>query len=276
MKIKNHRLFHDDDTEYPFVSNNPNQGGVIQPLYLIIHYTAGADAQSSIAWLTNPVSQASAHLVIARDGSITQLVPFNKRAWHAGKSKWAGLSGLNGHSIGIELDNAGRLVRKNGRWHSPISKIEYPDSEVIEAVHKHETTPAGWLDYTARQIEAAIEVGGLLVSKYELKDVLGHDDISPMRKVDPGPAFPMESYRSKVMGRKTDEDDELETTTNLNIRSGPGVEFPRVLDKPLPPATRVMASDVDGSWMFVDVVGEVHGVSGVQGWVHGKFLKEVS
>ena len=71
-----------------------------------MHYTAGASAESSIDWLTNPDARASAHVLIARDGGITQLVPFDRRAWHAGRSRWKDRTGLNGWSFGIELDNA--------------------------------------------------------------------------------------------------------------------------------------------------------------------------
>jgi len=97
----------------------PNQGGDLAPRHLVFHYTAGKSATSSINWLTNPESKASAHLVLARDGTITQLAPFNIKTWHAGLSYWDGLSGLNGYSIGIEMDNAGPLKKvgdKHQAW----------------------------------------------------------------------------------------------------------------------------------------------------------------
>ena len=151
----------------------------------------------------------SAHLVISRDGSITQLVPFDKIAWHAGRSAWKGFINLNRYSFGIELDNAGFLTRHSfppvyggdrggkeaNRWLSWF-KDEYDDSEVIEAIHKHETKPRGWHIFTPEQIAAALEVSKLLVNHYNLRDVVGHDDIAPGRKIDPGPAFPMEDFRA--------------------------------------------------------------------------------
>lgn len=94
MKILRHRLQHDDGAPVPF-ENSPNQRGGLDAKYLIIHYTAGSSADSSVRWLTNPASEASAHLVIGRDGSITQLVAFDRVAWHAGKSRWHGLASLN-------------------------------------------------------------------------------------------------------------------------------------------------------------------------------------
>ena len=115
MKIENHRLVHDDGTPFPYVES-PNVSGVLHPRYLVIHYTAAASAQRAVEWLTNINSNASAHLVISREGEITQLVPFDTVAWHAGASSWEGLEGLNKYSIGVELDNAGRLSYKNERW----------------------------------------------------------------------------------------------------------------------------------------------------------------
>ncbi len=103
LSIKDDRLV---GSEVSFVET-PNKGGDLSPRYLVFHYTAGRSATSSINWLTNPESKASAHLVLARDGTITQLAPFNIKTWHAGLSHWDGLSGLNSSSIGIEMDNAG-------------------------------------------------------------------------------------------------------------------------------------------------------------------------
>jgi len=196
MKIIQHRLCTDDGAAYPFILS-PNFSGEVQHEFLVIHYTAGRDAQSAINWLTNPERKVSSHLVIGQDGSITQLVPFDKIAWHAGRSEWKGYTNLNQYSLGIELDNAGFLTRHNNRWLSWL-KDEYDDSEVIEAVHKHETQPRGWHIFTPEQIGAASEVAKLLINHYNLHDVVGHDDIAPGRKLDPGPAFPMESFRARL------------------------------------------------------------------------------
>src|SRR5690606_19314135 len=127
------------------------------PRYLIMHYTAGRNAKQSIDWMCNPVSKASAHVVIARDGKVTQLVPFDRVAWHAGVSRGEGIKGLNQHSIGIELDNAGRLTAQGGKWRAWFGDV-YPEDQVVVATHKHETTPTGWHMYTPEQIESALEV----------------------------------------------------------------------------------------------------------------------
>ena len=79
MKIVNHRLREDDGRALGFVVS-PNKGGKIEHKYLVIHYTAGRSAESSVNWFANPEAKASAHLVIGRDGSVTQQVPFNRIA----------------------------------------------------------------------------------------------------------------------------------------------------------------------------------------------------
>lgn len=271
MKISKHLLVKPDGTPYPFRAS-PNVGGKLEAKYLVIHFTAGSSAQESIDWLCNSRAKASAHVVIGRDGKITQLVPFNKVAWHAGASRWEGIDGLNGHSIGIELDNAGRMVRKGGKWQAWFGG-SFKDSDVMEAVHKNESSPCGWHIYTAEQLEAAAELAALLVDQYGLKSVIGHDDISPGRKFDPGPAFPMGNFRSRAMGGVDDRLPQYLTTDTLNIRTGAGAGFAALSEGPLPPGTRVEVLAEEGNWRKVDVMDTVGGANDLEGWVNGRFLR---
>ncbi len=263
MKIRDHFL----EGEGIEQRETPNRDGNIDSRYLVFHFTAGRSALSSIDWLCNPDAKASAHLVLARDGSITQLAPFNIKTWHAGISHWDGLSGLNSHSIGIEMDNAGKLTRVGSTYRAWFQK-EYPEDEVIHARHKNEQEPAYWHAYTEMQIERAILLAELLTKEYNLKDVLGHDDIAPKRKNDPGPAFPLSNIRSRILGRKEDHDDIYEVRAEmLNIRSGPGVEFDTIAD-PLTLGTRVTLLDARNRWSKVDVDGD----NDIEGWVYNKYI----
>jgi N-acetylmuramoyl-L-alanine amidase len=274
MKIQNHRLIADDGSPVTY-RESPNRGGTLVPDYLVMHYTAGSSAEGAISWLTNPAARASAHLVIGRDGRITQLVPFNRVAWHAGQSQWAGLSGLNGYSIGIELDNAGHLERAGGRWISAASKRAYAEEDVLVANHKHDRpgTPAsGWHEYSEAQIDAALAVGLALMDKYALKDVLGHEDIAPGRKADPGPAFALASFRARLMGRLDDAAEVYLTQAALNVRAGPGTEHAVLEGSPLPAGTRVTVLEQQGLWWRVDVLDTVAGVMDLVGWCHSRYL----
>ena len=274
MKIQNHRLIADDGTPVRYVET-PNKGGLMTPEYLIMHYTAGSSAEGSVSWMCNPAAKAAAHLVIGRDGSLTQLAPFNRITWHAGKSEWEGRSGLNGFSIGIELDNAGKLERVGSRWISAVSKRAYPDDDVLVDNHKHDrpgTPPIGWHEYSEAQLEVAAQVGLLLMEKYALKDVLGHEDIAAGRKADPGPAFPMASFRARLMGRADDEVEHYVTTSALNVRAGPGTEFAALPGSPLPSGTRVALLEQQGLWWRVDVLDTVSGVMDLVGWCHSRYL----
>lgn len=275
MLITDHRLHRAQDDPLELVPS-PNRGGELTPEYLVMHYTAGRDARESIGWLCDRRARASAHLVIAADGEVTQLVPFDAVAWHAGRSAWEGRVGLNRWSIGIELDNPGRLVRRNGQWWHWTGSRRYDDEDVLEATHRNETSPAGWHVYTPEQFESALEVASALVAAYDLKDVVGHEDISPGRKSDPGPAFPMESFRARIFGRAHDEVPVHRTTVTLNIRTGPGAHFGTLPQSPLPTGTRVEVLTSQGSWRMVDVLDAIAGEIDVQGWVHSRYLERVS
>lgn len=200
MKIRNHRVEAEAGDRITF-QKSPNQSQPITPIYLLMHYTAGTTLDGAVNWFLNPVAQASSHVVIGRDGTIVQMVAFNKRAWHAGESAWGNLHGMNQYAIGIELVNAGKLRKRgDGKWENWAKNV-IADSDVTLATHAFETAAAGWHEYTEVQINAALQVASLLHASYQFTDVLGHEDVSPGRKTDPGPLFPMNSFRSRVLGR---------------------------------------------------------------------------
>lgn len=164
-------------------------GGSSMPIrrFLVIHFTSGASGQSSINfWKTPEAKGASAHIVIERDGTVIQCRPFNKTCGHAGKSRWKGFDGLNACSIGIELANAGDNAKLAAKW----SKLP-----LVKAKHKNGGPVQEWEAYPDAQMNVCVAVSKALVDRYKLDDVIGHDDIAPDRKNDPGPAFPMGKLR---------------------------------------------------------------------------------
>lgn len=274
MKVREHRLYLDDGTAVPF-QKSPHQSARLIPEYLIMHYTAGASAESSVAWFLNPAAKASAHLVIGRSGQIIQVVALNRRAWHAGESRWGNRVGLNAWSIGIELDNAGELVRHPDGWRTKWGR-PVNSADVIEAAHKNGGPITGWHTYTHEQLEIAQLVAALLMSHYELKDLIGHEDIAPGRKTDPGPAFPLSSFRAAAIGRGDDaapQVDKYLTTTELNIRIGPGSQFDKLPISPLAKGTSLLRRSTQGIWMEVRVMKPVDGDADIEGWVHSDFVR---
>lgn len=130
------------------------------PDMILLHYTGMPDDDQAVSWLCNPESQVSCHYFIHRDGSVLQLVPERLRAWHAGKSVWGGEEDINSRSIGIEIANAGH--------------------------------PAGLPDFTEAQVEAVIDLCKDCATRWYIpaERVLGHSDVAPVRKADPGENFP--------------------------------------------------------------------------------------
>lgn len=271
-EIRRHRLWL-DGAPVAFAAT-PNRRPGLAPRYLVMHYTAGASAKSAIMTLTDPAAKASAHLVVDRDGTTTQLVGFDEIAWHAGESRWEGLVGLNAFSIGIELVNAGPLDRVAGRWRSWFGTT-YPDAEVMEAAHRNDPgRTRGWLVYPPRQLAAAIAIGRAQVAAYTLRGVVGHDDIAPGRKQDPGPAFPMDGYRGAVMGRGDDAPQRYEVvnvTSGLRFRAGPGTDAALLRESPLKRGTNLHLLRRDGAWCYVEVLNAA-GRPAATGWVHGDYI----
>lgn len=116
----------------------------------------------------------------------------------------AGVGTMHKYSIGIVLITAGKLLQSTGRAWASRSNVVVSAEEVVVLTHKNELTEAGWHIYTKQQISADIEVTAALHDKYENSDILGHNDVAPTRKIDPGPAFPLTSFASSVLGRNED------------------------------------------------------------------------
>ena len=277
MKITKHQLSGDQVTQ----QSSPNIGGKFKaalPDTIVIHYTGGSSAQSSANWLCDQRAKASAHVVIGTEGEIIQLVSFDTIAWHAGRSIWEGRSGLNQYSIGIEIDNPGQLVpRVNGFYTSFGTKVT--DDMVTLATHRNQTEPAYWHAYTATQIATVEALCQLLIDTYPIGTIVGHEEISPGRKVDPGPAYPLDKLRNKLLyqDRSIDQSEANEISTTqpavtqgyvnanlLNIRSLPSVKGLPVAP-PLPRGTLVKVKKTQGGWSRVVVETE--------GWVSSEYLK---
>ncbi|MDE2577929.1 MAG: N-acetylmuramoyl-L-alanine amidase [Hyphomicrobiales bacterium] len=187
---------------------SPNHGGALKASLLVMHYTGSPSFDGAVRTLTDrkAAQRVSAHVVIGRDGAIAQLVPFETIAWHAGASSWKGRSGCNDFAIGIEMVNSGLLGKlATGEYYDRLTHKKVPAADVAIAEHKNGGGMQPWEVFPPAQIEAAIGVAQAICKTYGIRDIAGHDDIAPRRKIDPGPAFPMHSFIGRVLGRRDDE-----------------------------------------------------------------------
>lgn len=150
--------------------NFDDRKGCDAPSLVILHYTGMKDGASAIARLCDAEAKVSAHYVVEEDGRIFSLVDENKRAWHAGKSFWRGIVDVNSHSIGIEIVNPG-----------------------------HEF---GYRAFPDVQMQAVLKLCEGIKARYMLPAAafIGHSDIAPLRKEDPGELFNWKMLASHGIG----------------------------------------------------------------------------
>lgn len=277
MKVKNHKLVGNDGKLVRYDDTPNKSSGTITPEYLIMHYTAGGSLAGAVSWFNNPAPKASAHLIIGHDGTIVQMGQFNQPLWHAGRSRYAGRTGFNGFSVGIELVNWGLLEGGAGQWKT-WTGTSVSDDVVTIATHKLDSAPRGWEVYSQAQIDAAIDAANAICTEYDIDDshLIGHDDVSGFRgKRDPGPAFDMGRFKAKVFGRSSDEDQSeglfvVSAPNGLNLREGPGIEYP--VRTVLGSGARVAFVQADHVWWLVSKV-DSNGNEDETGWVHSRWLE---
>lgn len=140
---------------------SPNHDARALPVtMLVLHYTGMPDAAGAIARLTDPEAKVSAHYLVQEDGQVIRMVPEHRRAWHAGKSHWRDIDDVNSASIGIEIVNPGH------EW--------------------------GYRPFPEEQIDALVPLVADIVERHGITrgNIVGHSDIAPARKTDPGELFP--------------------------------------------------------------------------------------
>ena len=149
---------------------NPQKRNSKQIKFIIFHYTGMKKESQAISRLTNIQSKVSCHYLIKNSGQIVKLVPDLYIAWHAGKSSWRSFKSLNKNSIGIEITNPG-----------------------------HEFN---YKKFSKKQIFSILELSKFLIKKYNIdkKNILGHSDIAPERKKDPGEKFPWKYLHQNKVG----------------------------------------------------------------------------
>ncbi|MCQ0989992.1 peptidoglycan recognition protein family protein [Jiella marina] len=140
------------------------------PSMLILHYTGMGTGEGAVRWLADPASEVSCHYVVHEDGRVVQMVPEQHRAWHAGQGSWQGVCDINSLSVGIEIVNAGHA--------------------------------GGYPDFPEGQITKVMRLSAEIVARHRIapERVLGHSDVAPARKQDPGEKFPWERLAAAGIG----------------------------------------------------------------------------
>lgn len=150
------------------------RAGERRPDMLLLHYTGMTCCEKAIDWLSRPESKVSCHYVVGEDGTITQMVAERLRAWHAGRSHWAGETDINSCSIGIEIHNAGHAC--------------------------------GYPEFPEAQMAAVVRLSADIVARHGIAParVLAHSDVAPDRKIDPGERFDWKRLAAAGVGHWLD------------------------------------------------------------------------
>jgi N-acetylmuramoyl-L-alanine amidase len=149
---------------------NPKKRKASQIKFIIFHYTGMTTESASLNRLTNSQSEVSSHYLIKNNGEVVMMVPDLYIAWHAGKSYWKNFKSLNKNSIGIEISNPGHNLR--------------------------------YKKFSKKQVQSILKISKFLIRKYKIKkkNILGHSDIAPNRKKDPGEKFPWKFLSKHKIG----------------------------------------------------------------------------
>ena len=170
--------------------------------FIILHYTGMKKESAAIKRLQDPKSKVSSHYLIKKNGQIINLVPDRYEAWHAGVSSWQNFKFLNKNSIGVEVTNPG---------------------------HQH-----GYINFSSKQISSLKKLLNFLIKRYKIKKncILGHSDISPGRKKDPGEKFPWELLSKNKIGLWHQANkDKLNKLRNIKISKNEEIKFLKNLNK---------------------------------------------
>ncbi len=284
MEIKNHKLVGENISYSPTRKTSGKYADGC-PDTIIIHYTGGNNAEIAAKWLNKSNVRASAHMVVGREGQIIQLADLDTITWHAGKSRYKfpdkNRTTFNKYSIGIEIANDGYL-RKSGNQYFNAFKGKVDAKYVFKGKHRNypRTKSEYWHTYTDVQVKTVYDICRLIIKEYpSVKYILGHEEIAPVRKTDPGPAFPLDDLREKmgvwIPGTAAPQEKEIikdkmplgtvgVATAVLNFRAGAGQHYEKVAEQ-LQKGERVLIISKQGNWYEVE--------QEITGWVARKFIE---
>lgn len=248
-----------------------HMGGARKPgdLYIIAHDTAGGSADSTVKFMETTDVPVSYHIIIARDGTFTQMVDLDRIAYHAGRSQhprkpW--VKGLNKCSIGIAFANPGELDASGKSWFGKI----YGDHIRVEGRGR----VAWFRPYTDQQKEAFTEIVEAIEAQYGVTEILSHHAIAPGRKNDTGPHLDpfLRGLNNAIEDKAADGEPSANAVVNahgLNMRSGPSIGHDVLTVLPIGTKVRLQGFPLRSGYVLASV-GER------SGWLHSDYLIEVS
>lgn len=284
FSISNHKLF-SNDTPVEHYSTRKTSGRLQSLKFVVIHYTAGLSYEGDVRTLTTSDRAASAHIVIGQDGKVGQVENFMTNLWHAGQSKWGNLTMLNRYSVGIEVVCPGWVNFK--REEAGVKYFEQygrifndRDHRFVYGKHPNGGSPMWWMQFTEKQMEAIEGICAALKRQYpSIEKVVGHDQISPGRKIDPGLCMPR-SFFDVLNGRAAErvtEDGEtraeeyfdyaVASPKGLNLRTKPAMDG--AIIQLVPDGTKVSVVSTHGDWWKIETE------DGKIGFSVSRFLRKI-
>ena len=173
-----------DSLKMPAYNAYTTNFGMRKPNIVVIHYTAQNSCEQTLQTFTKPVTQVSAHYVICKDGTLNHMLNDYLRAWHAGAGKWGNNTDVNSSSIGIEIDNNGIDSFSNAQINTLLG--------VLSFVKKEYNIPA--------------------------ENFIGHSDVAPARKIDPGILFPWKALSEKGFGLWYNDTTAVTVPVDFNVK----------------------------------------------------------
>ena len=216
MELINHSLnaLHRNQIQHGFETRSEVSEGVnLKCVDMIIIKSTTNQLLDNSGNINGNITNSPTHVLIDRDGLVTQFIPFNEQLPVAITGSWEGMKDLTSRSIILTFVNNGRL-QKQGENFVSLEGTTIDKTDVFTGIHQNEESLSYWQKFTDSQVTVAEKIIRCLTSAYQVKYILGYEEVCPGLQTDPGPAFPLEIMRRKVM-----KDQQRELSTVLNFKN---------------------------------------------------------
>lgn len=200
MKLIDHTLIQNGSPLHQATSSLPSgrRRKALESVDLVIIRTSQDQLTQHTDHINEHIVEPTSHVLINRDGLIIQSIPFNEQVGKPLQGSWEGMGDLTSRSVVIALQNSGRLSKTADIYSSSCGR-SFDATEVFTGIHQNEESLSYWQKFSESQIQVAEKIIRCLASTYQVKYILGNEEVCPGLKTDPGPAFPLEILRRKIM-----------------------------------------------------------------------------